>query len=73
MPLAMRDPKALLMMLPQYNMAVRAPSSDLVYHFDNRKSAPGKNAASTKPRKNRVSSASTKLGDFRLAQVRLGV
>lgn len=46
---------------PQYRIAVLRPSSFLVYHLDSRNSAPGKKAASTKPRKNRVSSAPTKL------------
>ncbi len=60
-PEAMREPKALLIKLPQERSAVRTPSSLRVYHFERRKSAPGKNAASTKPRKNRVRSAPTKL------------
>ena len=61
MPEAMSDPKALLIKLPQERTAVRTPSSDRLYHFDNRNKAPGKNAASTKPRKKRVRSAPTKL------------
>lgn len=39
------------------------PSSLRLYHFESRKSAPGKKAASTNPRKNRVSSAPMKLRD----------
>ena len=57
----MSDPKAFEMMFPQYRSAVRVPSSLRLYHFDMRKSAPGKNAASTKPRKKRVRSAPMKL------------
>lgn len=61
MPEARRAPKALLIRLPQERSAVRSPSSLRVYHFDKRKRAPGKNAASIKPRKKRVRSAPTKL------------
>lgn len=60
----MSAPKALEMMLPQYSSAVRVPSSLRLYHLLIRKSDPGKKAASTKPRKKRVSSAPTKLGDY---------
>ena len=40
---------------------MRVPSSLRLYHFEMRKSAPGKNAASTNPRKKRVRSAPMKL------------
>ena len=39
---------------------MKAYSSFLVYHFESKKSAPGKNAASTKPRKNLVNRAPVK-------------
>lgn len=39
----------------------RRAISFLVYHFERRKSAPGRKAASIKPRKKRVRSAPTKL------------
>ena len=61
MPDAIRLPNALLMRFPHVRMAVRNPSSVRVYHLERRNKAPGKNAASTKPRKNRVRSAPTKL------------
>ena len=54
-------PNALLIKLPQDSSAVRSPSSDRLYHFESRKREPGKNAASTKPRKKRVSRAPVKL------------
>lgn len=78
-PEASKAPNALLMMFPQYNIAVRRPISSRLYlsmmftpidfnhsskptdHFEITKRAPGKNAASTKPRKNRVSKAPVKL------------
>lgn len=66
MPEAIREPKALLIRLPQERTAVRTPSSDRLYHFDNRNKAPGKNAASTNPRKKRVSSAPVKLNLVRM-------
>jgi hypothetical protein len=58
---AMSEPKALLMRRPHASSAVRSPSSECLYHFDRRKRAPGKKAASTKPRKNRVRRAPVKL------------
>lgn len=77
-PDAISDPKALLMMLPQYRIPVLSPNSSRLYHLDSKNyshlsvslrygytaphtRAPGKNAASTKPRKKRVKSAPTKL------------
>lgn len=54
----------MLMMFPQYRIATRRPSSSRLYHFERRKSAPGKKAASTKPRKKRVSRAPTKLEEY---------
>ena len=47
--------------MPQYKIDMRDPSSDFVYHLLRRNSAPGKKAASTKPKKKRVNSAPTKL------------
>lgn len=68
-PLAIRAPKALLIILPQYRMALRNPTSFRLYHFDIKNRAPGKKAASAKPKKKRVSNAPTKLNtisqDFR--------
>ena len=69
MPEAMSDPKAFEMMFPQYRSAVRVPSSLRLYHFEMRKSAPGKNAASTKPRKKRVRSAPMKLTAAQAGQI----
>jgi len=63
MPDAIKEPKALLIRLPHERSAVLWPSSLLLYHFDRRKRAPGKKAASTNPRKKRVSNAPTKLQD----------
>jgi len=61
MPEAMSEPNALLIRIPHERYAVRRPSSERLYHFDRRKRAPGKKAASTKPRKNRVRRAPAKL------------
>lgn len=80
-PDAINAPNALLIMFPQYKIAVRSPSSSRLYHFESRNcifqksiiltqcvdtanertNAPGKNAASTNPRKKRVRSAPVKL------------
>lgn len=49
------------MMRPLYKTAVRTPSSSRLYHLLRRNSAPGKNAASTMPRKSRVQRAVMKL------------
>lgn len=68
-PLASNAPKAFEMMFPQYRIDIRDPSSDFVYHLLSKKSAPGKNAASTKPKKKRVRSALTKL-EFDVSQGR---
>lgn len=57
-------PNALLKRPPQKRSAVRWPSSLRLYHFDSRKSAPGKKAASTKPRKKRVRRAPKKLREL---------
>jgi hypothetical protein len=54
-------PKALLIMPPQESSAVRLPISFRLYHFDKRKIAPGKKAASTNPKKNRAKTAPLKL------------
>jgi hypothetical protein len=57
----MSEPNALLMRRPQESSAMRRPSSERLYHFDRRKRAPGKKAASTKPSRNRVRKAPVKL------------
>jgi hypothetical protein len=57
----MSEPNALPMRRPHKRDAVRRPSSERLYHFDSRKRAPGKKAASKKPRKNRVRRACVKL------------
>ena len=48
---------------------MRRPSSLRLYHLLIMKSAPGKKAASTKPRKKRVNNAPTKLEDFSMTNV----
>ena len=63
-PEAMRVPKALLMIFPQYSIHILRPSSLRVYHFEIKNKAPGKKAASTKPRKNRVRRAPINLIDI---------
>lgn len=54
---AMREPNALLIRIPHERSAVRAPNSDALYHFERRKRAPGKKAASTNPKRKRVTRA----------------
>jgi hypothetical protein len=70
---AMRDPNALLRRMPHERRAVLSDNSFRLYHFEMRNwrrfeyreyrhsqeptKAPGKNAASTNPRKNRVHKA----------------
>lgn len=53
----------------QHTNAVRWPNSLRLYHFESKNSEPGKNAASTNPRKNRVNSAPTKLSCVRRAMI----
>jgi hypothetical protein len=57
----MSEPNALLMRMPHESNVVRRPSSERLYHFDSKKRAPGKKAASAKPRNNRVMKACVKL------------
>jgi hypothetical protein len=66
-PLAMSAPKALLSRLPQNSKAVRWPSSLRLYHFESKNNAPGKNAASTKPKKNRVMKTPVKLVQYQIS------
>lgn len=54
-PAPTRAEKALEMRLPQNRMAFLMVSSRRVYHFERISSAPGRKAASTKPRKKRTS------------------
>ena len=53
-PAPTRAEKALEIKLPQKRIAFLFVSSRLVYHFERIKSAPGRKAASTKPKKKRV-------------------
>jgi hypothetical protein len=54
---ANREPKALLIMLPQTKSDIRSPISLRLYHVEIRKTAPGKKAASANPRIMRVTIA----------------
>ena len=53
-PAAMRAEKAFEIKLPQKRIAFLVVSSRRVYHFERINRAPGRNAASTNPRKKRV-------------------
>lgn len=53
-PAPTRAEKAFEIRFPQKRMAFLRVSSLLVYHLDRMSSTPGRKAASTKPRKNRV-------------------
>jgi hypothetical protein len=46
---------------PQNRIALRSVSSRLVYHLDRMRRAPGRNAASTNPIKNRIATMPAKL------------
>jgi hypothetical protein len=65
---AIREPNALLIMMPHDRMAVLSPNSLGLYHLERRNKAPGKNAASTNPMKNRVRRAPVYLPKEQLRQ-----
>lgn len=60
-PAAIKPEKAPDSRLPEYIMAERRANSFLVYHEDKKYKHPGKYAASTKPRKNRMANSPPKL------------
>jgi hypothetical protein len=60
-PAPTRAEKAFEMRLPQKRMAFLSVSSLRVYHLERMSSAPGKKAASTKPRKKRITTMPLKL------------
>lgn len=60
-PAATRAEKAFEIRLPQKRMAFLRVSSRRVYHFDWIKRAPGRNAASTKPKQKRTATIPPKL------------
>ena len=58
---ASKEPKALLIRLPQMDSDMRKPISLRLYRFEVRRRAPGKKAASANPSKNRATRVPKKL------------
>src|ERR1700742_113868 len=60
-PAAISPPNIWAIALPEYSQEIRRVSSARVYHELMRKTAPGKNGASTKPRRKRTTTSEEKL------------